>query len=174
MKKVALKNYLSDKTKKQLIEEIQMLTKRFDQIRDYYHIRTIAIKDKTVLEFYKKKIKREFFPEKGYGMGRPSIGKAPILQFLKISYLPIHLVDLMLYYVEQGIKYTLAYGDIDESFYDSVESVYEDALDLIKENSLHEQFYDRCKKAVDDTKGMGWGFHDGLENIFRRCYQPRQ
>lgn len=174
MKKVSLKNYLSGKTKEQLIEEIEILIKRFDQVRDYYRIRTTSKKDKAVLEAYKKKIKQEFFPERGYGEGRPSVGKAPILQFLKVSYLPEYLVDLMLYYVEQGIKYTLAYGDIDESFYDSVVSVYEDALDLIKENSLYEQFYDRCKKAVDDTKGMGWGFHDGLEDIFRRCYQPNQ
>lgn len=54
-----------------------------------------------VYSYYKedlrKEIKREFFLERGYGEGRPSMGKAPILQFLKISYLPEYFVNLTLY-----------------------------------------------------------------------------
>ena len=42
----------------------------------------------------------------------------------------------MPYYIEQGVQYTLSYGDIDEPFYESIESVYEDSLDLIKENNI--------------------------------------
>lgn len=58
---------------------------------------------------------------------------------------------------------------IGTSSYDSVVSVYEDALDLIKENSLYEQFYDRCKKAVDDTKGVVNQNND-LSALYLKCF----
>lgn len=171
MQKVSLKKYFSEKTKEQLIEELQFLIKRFPQVREYYHFQLSPEKQEKILDEYKKRIKREFFPEKGFGGGRPSAGKAPILQFLKISTSPDKLVDLMLYYVEQGVKYTLAYGDIDEPFYESIESVYEDSLDLIKENNLYKQFRTRCKKIMTDTNGMGWGFGDYIEELFEKYYK---
>lgn len=171
MQKLSLKTYFSKKTKEQLIEELQFLVKRFSQVKEYYHFQLSPEKQEKILDEYKRRIKREFFPERGFGGGRPSVGKAPILQFLKISSAPDRLIDLMLYYVEQGIQYTLAYGDIDEPFYESVESVYEDALDLIKENSLHDQFRARCKKVMTDTNGMGWGFGDYIEELYEKYYK---
>src|SRR5438477_5289117 len=171
MQRVSLKTYFSKKTKEQLIEELQFLAKRFSQVKEYYHFQLSPEKQEKILDEYKRRIKREFFPERGFGGGRPSVGKAPILQFLKISTFPDKLVDLMLYYVEQGVKYTLAYGDIDEPFYESIESVYEDSLDLIKENNLYEQFRTRCKKVKTDTNGMGWGFGDYIEELFEKYYK---
>ena len=147
------------------------MVKRFSQVKEYYHFQVSPEKQEKILDEYKRRIKREFFPERGYGEGRPSVGKAPILQFLKISSAPDKLIDLMLYYVEQGVQFTLAYGDIDEPFYESVESVYEDALDLIKENNLYNQFRTRCKKVMTDTNGMGWGFGDYIEELFEKYYK---
>lgn len=171
MQKVSLKKYFLEKTKEQLVEELQFLVKRFPQVKEYYHYQLSPEKQDRILDEYKRRIKREFFPERGFGGGRPSVGKAPILQLIKISSSPERLIDLMLYYVEQGVKYTLAYGDIDEPFYESVESVYEDSLDLIKENNLYDQFRARCKKVMTDTNGMGWGFGDYIEELFEKYYK---
>lgn len=77
----------------------------------------------------------------------------------------------MLYYVEQGVQYTLSYGDIDEPFYESIESVYEDSLDLIKQNNLYDQFRSRCKKVMTDTNGMGWGFGDYIRELYEKYYK---
>lgn len=173
MQKISLKKYFSDKTKDQLIDELQFLIKRFPQVKEYYHFQLSPEKQVKIIDEYKKRIKREFFPERGFGGGRPSVGKAPILQFLKISSNPEHLIDLMLYYVEQGVQYTIAYGDIDESFYESMESVFEDALDLIKENDLYDHFHSRCKKIMTDTNGMGWGFGDYIEELFEKYYKNK-
>lgn len=73
----------------------------------------------------------------------------------------------MFYYVEQGVKYTLEYGDIDEPFYNSMESMYYNALELIKKDCLFDQFSSRCQKIVSDTLGIGWGFHDALEDLYK-------
>lgn len=77
------------------------------------------------------------------------------------------LIDLMIYYCECGILFTLQFGDIDERFYASIESMYQSALDLLKKHKkLEDLFFTRIEKIVKDTHGMGWGFHDTLKEIF--------
>ncbi len=81
----------------------------------------------------------------------------------------------MIYYVEQGVICTNNYGDIDENFYGSLESMYEDAVVLLSRlNSyeLIEQFRPRLRKIVRDTSGIGWGFHDQLSDIYYNQFPP--
>ncbi len=72
----------------------------------------------------------------------------------------------MLYYVEQGVNFTNEYGDITESFYASMESMYETALQMIVKNRLESQFDERCWAVVNNTSGIGWGFHDNLGALY--------
>ena len=81
------------------------------------------------------------------------------------------MIDLMLYYVETGVKYTREYGDIDEPFYNSMENMYASALELIEKLSLHRDFYARCKKIVTNTEGIGWGFYDNLSYLFEKYFK---
>ena len=76
----------------------------------------------------------------------------------------------MLLYVEQGVKFTKTYGDIDENFYMSMEGMYEKALESINEYGFKETFQKRCKKIVENTSGMGWGFHDTLCDIYDEAF----
>ncbi len=72
----------------------------------------------------------------------------------------------MLYYVETGVQFTTQYGDIDEPFYSSMESMYQNAVQWIVKRKLQSQFLERCKKVVDETKDVGWGFHDFLGDTY--------
>jgi hypothetical protein len=80
----------------------------------------------------------------------------------------------MIYYVEQGVRFTIEYGDINEAFYISMESMFDQALKIIQENDLHDIFFSRCRAIVKDTRGIGWGFHDGLRDIFAETYNRRE
>ena len=73
----------------------------------------------------------------------------------------------MVFYVETGVSYTDNYGDINERFYLSMESMFEKALKLIISNGLTVPFRVRCLNIVDDTADMGWGFHD---QPYDTCY----
>ena len=79
------------------------------------------------------------------------------------------MLDLWLYYVECGVEFTNDYGDINESFYDSMINVYEKAVSELNvhddENVFH-RYETRFKAIVEDTSDIGWGFHDGLESLF--------
>lgn len=77
----------------------------------------------------------------------------------------------MLTYVESGVYCTNEFGDIDEPFYNSMESMYESALKyLVQEDLLHE-FQNRAEDIVTKTSGCGWGFHDGLNDLYHDYYR---
>ena len=67
----------------------------------------------------------------------------------------VDAIDIMLFYVEQGVKFTLAYGDIDEAFYASMEGMYKKALSAMTELDSKNIFEQRSQKNVTDTSGIG-------------------
>ena len=77
----------------------------------------------------------------------------------------------MLYYVERGVEFTNQYGDIDESFYNSMEGMYLAAAGWIVKHSLQSAFRERCEEVVQNTRNIGWGFHDTLGDIFGEHFE---
>ena len=57
------------------------------------------------------------------------------------------------------VKFTDAYGDIDEPFYISMESMYEKALKEIIKYGLKDTFQKRCQKIVLDTSEIVSSLH---------------
>lgn len=124
-------------------------------------------------EPYRKIIREEFNPTRGFPSMRLRTARKAVTDFKKASSDPGAVVDLMLYYVEQGVICTNNYGDIDESFYNSHESMYAAAMDLLNavdEPDLYERFRSRAKQILRDTRHIGWGFHDALTDEFYSKY----
>ncbi|MEM9219917.1 MAG: DUF6155 family protein [Cyanobacteria bacterium P01_F01_bin.150] len=165
-----LKKHLKQLPQDELVAEIAELFKRFPEVKDFYQVKLSAGDDSAIAEKYKKVIENEFFPARGFGKARLSVGKKAITDYKKVCSTMSGLIDMMLFYVEQGVQFTVEYGDIDEPFYNSMESVYDKALALIVQSSLHEQFYQRCSQVVSQTSGMGWGFHDALSSMFYKAF----
>jgi hypothetical protein len=76
--------------------------------------------------------------------------------------------ELLIFFVECGNNFTLSYGDIDEEFYDSMLTMYEKAIVAVSELPLKEQnaFKERLQKIKESASGIGWGYHDGLCNLY--------
>jgi hypothetical protein len=126
-------------------------------------------------EPYQKAIRREFNPDRGFPRLNISAARKALNDFKKSSANPVAVADLMIYYVEQGVVCTNRYGDIHESFYSSLESVYADAVALLRKIGnidLIEQYRPRLRRIVSDTSGIGWGFHDELSRIYYEEYPP--
>ncbi|MEX2461675.1 MAG: hypothetical protein WD469_10355 [Paenibacillaceae bacterium] len=89
----------------------------------------------------------------------------------KLTGNPKYSLELKLVYVEMGVSFTLTYGDIDERFYNSIESVYADVIRTVNFDEtaeLFEDYEDRISAIVSDTEGIGWGFHDTLSDMHAR------
>ena len=83
------------------------------------------------------------------------------------------LLELMIYYVERGTAFTADYGDIDEGFYSSIESMYDRFLTALEKGdaTTKESFRMRAKAVVDRARGIGWGFYDYLADRFSTAYE---
>ena len=161
-----LKTHLQLKTKEELIKEIADICNTFDYVKDFYGVKILPDSSKEILNKHKKIILNEFFPSRGFTQSRLSVARKAVNDFKKVSISAFDTADIMIYYVETGVLFTNEYGDIDEPFYCSMESMYESALRFIIKENLKLEFEKRCKKIVDDTDGIGWGFHDTLGDTY--------
>ena len=168
--KSTLNTYLNQRSREQLIADIADLFTKFRVVQNYYQARLHPVDKEQLVQKYKTVIQREFFPERGFGRARRSLARKAISEYKKVSGDPVGLADLMIFFVEMGVKFTNEYGDMDEPFYHSMESMYHKALQHIVKYALQDMFELRCRKIVDDSHHTGWGFHDTLSEMFYEYY----
>jgi hypothetical protein len=165
---MALKNELAKLDKKALIEIIADLYKKNKQVKEYLDFYFKPDED-GLFEKYQAKVYENFYPKRGFGYNLKQ-GKQYISEFKKLGASPELLISLMLFYVETGVKFTNEFGDINEAFYNSLDSTYANALKLIKKEGLLDQFKEQAFQVLLDTKNIGWGFHDSLSYTFYSFY----
>ncbi len=146
-----IKKYFKDCSKEDLEKDITEIFRKYPAIKEYYQTKILPQADAEIIAKYKKIIENEFFPTRGYGNAKLSVAKRAITDYKKICQFPENLIDMMLFYVEQGVKFTNAYGDINEAFYNSMESMFAKTVELICKQDLKEVFQRRCQKIVGDT-----------------------
>ncbi|GAK50427.1 hypothetical protein U14_01658 [Candidatus Moduliflexus flocculans] len=168
--KSAVKAYLMQRSPEELLEEVLDIFAKFPVVQDYFYAKLHPVNDAELLKKYKAVIRKEFFPERGFGRANRSVARKAITDYKKVSGDPTGLADLMLYFVEMGVKFTNEYGDIDEPFYNSMESMFHKALQHLVKFGLKDDFEDRCRRIVYDSAHTGWGFHDTLSDLFYHVY----
>lgn len=83
------------------------------------------------------------------------------------------VLDLMIHYIECGTQFTLAFGDIDEGFYNSMESMFENVLKLMSSNNYSEDFLSRVKGVVKESQDMGWGYYDNISYMLEKWQEQK-
>ena len=174
LKMTDLKKYLASKNQPELIREILDLCKLFSNVKEYYAAKIVPDAEQEVLEKYMKIIKNEFFPDRGFGKLRYSIINKAISDFKKVSKTPIHIAELMVSCVENGVEFTNAYGDIDERFYIKMVAMYENAADYVMKETLEDTFQKRFWKIVDESAGIGWGFYEALIETYYSYFDDEE
>lgn len=165
---VDLKKELKNLDKNQLIDLISDLYKRNKSAKEFFDF-FVNPDEKELFEKHRILVYESFYPKRGYDYSLKN-GKQAISEFKKMGGSADLLADLMLYYVETGVKFTLDFGDINEAFYSSLESTYSAALKLMAKEGLLDKFANRTEKVVNDTDDIGWGFHDYLCHVYSMYY----
>ena len=150
----------------------------FDLVKDLYEVAAdncdfIHARSKTgegdgeYLEKYRSKIVDQFFPARGDGKLKLGEARKAIRDYRKATGNLPGTVELLMTYVENGTRFTHEYGDIDERFYDSVESALEELAALLRGEArgLYPQLRDRLDRVENMTEGIGWGFHDFVADV---------
>lgn len=165
-----IRAFLQQKSQEQIIEDIVLLYNKFDGVKEFIALQMGRGFSDDLLEKHRAIIQREFFPARGFGRSRLSIARKAITDYKKLSPNIPGLIDLMVFYVEMGVQFTNAYGDINEAFYNSMESMYQSVLKYIIQYQCQYQFQDRCECIVTDTRNIGWGFHDNLSIMYDEAF----
>ena len=79
-----------------------------------------------ILDKYRKRVVEQFLPKRGFGKLDLRAARRTIRDYRKATSDLAGTVDLMLTYVESGTDFTNQFGDINESFYNSLESVLDE------------------------------------------------
>jgi hypothetical protein len=166
---VTLKKYLSQFTKEQLIGQILKLHKKYKDVKEYYEF-SINPDVTTKRGKVKEAVLECFYPKRGFKL-RLKDAREIISGFKKLEPDAESLADVMLYYVECGVRFTNDFGDIDEPFYVSIERMFIDTANFIQDNGLNDIFLARANKIVEDSNGIGWGFHDAILNIYFNFFE---
>lgn len=162
-----LTKYLKQATKEELEKEVKKLYDKFKDVKKYYEIEFTD--DTTALvENCKATLRKEYFPSRGYGKGRNNASRKVITDFKKIATFQKDVIVLLLYRVEMMLKYTNAYGDIDEAFYNSLTRSFDEACKLIQKEQLEKEFKVYCKELMEQANHFGWGVYDALDYSYQQ------
>ncbi len=164
-----LKEHLKAYDQADLMELVCEISKTCSQAKDFLTMKFLGtIETQNIIEAHKEKIRHEFFPKRGHGRLDLREAKKAISEFKKISTDKKLILDLMLFYVENGVEFTKAYGDISETFYSSMESMFGQAIKLLNSEKTDEllQFFLERIHAIIQNAIEGWGFQDSLKDLY--------
>ena len=167
MSKAQLKRHLTKLTKEQVIDMVLELFDARKEAKEYLEF-YINPNDDAKLEEYKKIIYNEFYPNRGEPKCRFSICRKAISDFKKLKPFPSCLADLMLFYIETGVNFTVEYGDMWEQYYTALENNFDKAMEFIYKNGYLEELRPRIEKMLKTSEECGWGFPDTLYDFYYR------
>ena len=164
----AVRQQLSTWEKPALLALVKDLYEAAGENRDFIQARCQAGEcGGEALEKYRGKIVEQFFPARGFGKLKMGEARKAIRDYRKATGNLPGTAELLMTYVENGTKFTHEFGDIDERFYDSIESALAE-LDVLlrgEARGLYPQFCDRLERVEQMSKGIGWGFHDFVADV---------
>ena len=100
------------------------------------------------------------------------LGEKSISEYKKATKDPVGTIELMVTYLEWGTKFTVDFGDIDEQFYNSLESMMESILEVLQKESakIQDDYYPRLSAVVDSASVVGWGYYDYIADLLYRYF----
>jgi hypothetical protein len=120
-----------------------------------------------ILEKYRHKIVEQFYPVRGEPKLKLGEARKAIRDYRKATQNATGTTELLLTFVENGTRFTHDYGDIDERFYNGVESALDELATLLRgeARALYPGFAERLAKVERMSRGIGWGFHDFVADV---------
>lgn len=161
-----VKQILADKSNSELLKLIADLYSASADNKSFIHARYSD--GESGIEPYKKIIADAMYPDV-YSRKKLelSVGKKAITDYFKATKDELGKLELMTHYLESGNQFTVDFGDIDEGFYASLESMFANILTLLKKQTPEVQalYLKRLRLVVSSAKHMGWWYYDVISSL---------
>lgn len=81
-------------------------------------------------------------------------------------------LELMIRYVECGTEFTADFGDIDERFYSSLSSMFDDVVQLVSSLPDPQRLpcLKRLQRVVERAGAVGWGYQDTISDSLTSAF----
>lgn len=130
-----IRRCLNAQSKPALLALVKDLYDASPSTRDFLHARVQdEAGDGTAVERYRRVIIEQFFPSRGFGKLKLAEARKAIRDYCKATGNLAGTIDLMLTYVENGTQFTREFGDINEAYYNSLESVLHEMTQLLRKD----------------------------------------
>ena len=169
----AVRQQLTTWEKPALLALVKDLYATSDVGRDLVNARCQpAESTEAILEKYRRKIVEQFFPARGFGKLKLGEARQAIRDYRKATGNIPGTAELLMTYVENGAEFTQQFGDIDERFYNSVESALNELAALLRGEArdMYARFADRLAKTEERASGIGWGFGDCVSDVVAQLH----
>lgn len=166
----AIRRHLDVQSKTALLALVKDLYDASSTNRDFLHARVqVEAGDGTAVEKYRQIIIEQFYPPRGFGKLKLAEARKAIRDYRRATGDLTGTIDLMLTYVETGTRFTRDFGDINEAYYNSLESVLREMTQLLRkeEPALYPQFRERILQLEAHADNIGWGYGDALREHVR-------
>lgn len=167
--KTALQKHLAQLEKEDLIGELVRLFVKFKDVHEFYQME-FGEDTRLVVNTYKQKIRKIYFPNKRIRRPRSAAVKKLISEFKKVALYDYDVIDLLLYRVENSIEFTNTHGYMSEQFYKSIQTTFGEALQMIARNRHYKEFKERCEKCIWFAGHSGYGLNITLQQLFNEYY----
>lgn len=156
MSKRDLKKYLKELSKEQLEDQLSELYDKFKDVKVYYDFAFNPNEEKLVGEA-KAKITNEYFPLKGKrAKMRRSVAQKYIKHFLTLGVDVTMVADLMLFTIETAQSFSSRRHVKYDSFFKSLFTAYQQAVNFMIENGILNEFLDRVVEIKEVSNRQNW------------------
>ena len=170
----AVKSTVSKLSRDDLLSLVAELYRLSKQNQNFLHARFANAE--AAMEDCKKIISDCLYPD--VQRDRPlqvAKAKKAVTDFCKAVGEPVLHAELMVFFLEQGNAFTVEYGDIDAGFYDALLAMARGAVQSIcgLPQEMQEAYGERLAELVRSSSCIGWGYHDGLKQIYSAAFPDR-
>lgn len=163
----AIRRYLNAQSKPALLALVKDLYDSSSSNRNFLHTRVqVEAGDGTAVEKYRRTIIEQFYPARGFGKLKLAEARKAIRDYRRATGDLTGTIDLMLTYVENGTQFTREFGDMNEDYYNSLESVLREMTRLLRKEkpALYPQFRERIQGLEVHADHIGWGYGEALRD----------
>lgn len=152
---------------REVILELSKLTPKNKQFLRLYLQSSDSVDIESIVNEAKKKIHDYFYGRSMFPKTDLSNARKTVNEYSKVlKEYPNQVAELKLYYVETGTDLTNDFGDMNEGFYSSLESMFGSFCKHIKKHpNYFKQFENRIHELQSACKNIGWGYDDVIDEL---------
>jgi hypothetical protein len=168
MSKRDLKKYLKELNKEQLEEQLFELYEKFRDVKIYYDFAFNPNEEKLIGEA-KAKIANEYFPIKGRkAKMRRSVAQKFIKHFISLGVDVTMVADVMLFTIETTQRFSSKKPIKYESFFKSIFTAFQHAVNFLLENGIINEFLDRVVEIKEEANRQKWINKDEFNSLLEK------